>query len=312
MKKIIRVYITENCNSKCSNCFNARERGNSLIDVQHFEEICHYFSSNGVSTIKVMGGEPTIHPNFSDIMAIAQEYFTAVFLFTNGINNNVFEFKPRETDAIIYNFRFSKVLTADKLLLDKPGRRSLEVQITSKTNEIKLIDEILSRCGNYKERINPCLTLDCTENIFTNREKLIEKYSKVWNACQKAGFIMGQDHIPPLCFIYGSDIKMPSSGCICDSNCIGLIDAKFNIKFCNQYSQSLGNLYKDDTLIPFMEYLDMLSKEQENLQDIVKEKICDKCPFYQKYCNGGCFMAKDFIDRDSVIINSQMSSLFLN
>lgn len=307
MGKIIRIYITENCNSKCANCFNAHERGTATIDIEHFLELCDYFKSNGVDTIKIMGGEPTVHPYFLEIMKIAQDYFPEVYLFTNAINDKILDFNPRQNDAIIYNFRFSKQLTESKLLLDKPGRRSLEIQITNATKIDKVYSEIISVCGNFTDRINPCLTFDCTQNIFENKDVLINKYIKIRNLCEKFGFVVGQDHLVPLCFLYGSEIKMPQTGCICQENCAGLIDANYNIKFCNQYPQILGNLYESKALMPFEKYLNLLSMQRTVIQNTAKEKLCGRCPFYDLYCNGGCFISKEYIKADSVLTNTTIS-----
>lgn len=309
MNNIIRVYITENCNSKCSNCFNANTRSNATMSVSRFREICYFFKSNGITAIKIMGGEPTIHPYFEEIMNIAQNSFQNVFLFTNAINKSILNFSPRETDAIIYNFRFGKLLTKEKLLLDQPGRRSLEIQVSLSTNIDVIFKEVLRVSTNCENRINPCLTFDCTENIFKNRQLLIEKYLKLWKQLEEADFIVGQDHLAPLCFIYGSNIRIPSSGCVCKEGCSGLIDASYNIRFCNQYSKPLGNLYRDSSLISFEEYQKLLSEEYKSLQSIVLNKLCNSCPFYDQYCNGGCFMAKDFIDTNSILDNTALQLL---
>lgn len=312
MGKIIRIYITENCNSKCANCFNAHQRRNATMDLEHFFEICEYFKSNGVETIKIMGGEPTIHPHFSEMMKTAQDYFSSVYLFTNGIDDNILNFCPRNDDAIIYNFRFSKQLTESKLLLDKPGRRSLEIQITNSTKIDKVYADIISICDSFVERINPCFTFDCTQNIFENKDALVDKFIRIRDLCEKSGFIVGQDHLVPLCFLYGSKMKMPETGCVCQENCAGLIDSNYNIRFCNQYSEILGNLYESHALIPYERFLGLLSKEYVTIQNAAKEKICGGCPFYGLYCNGGCFISKEFISKDSVLSNSEMSEFIEN
>ena len=77
-----------------------------------------------------MGGEPTLHPNFNLLIQIAQEHFEMVSIFTNAINNKIQTISLREKDGINYNFRFYSYLSSDKLLLDQPGYRALEVLIS--------------------------------------------------------------------------------------------------------------------------------------------------------------------------------------
>ena len=182
----IRIYITESCNAKCPNCFNRTNRSDNSMDIDVFEKICIYFQNNGITNIKIMGGEPTIHPDFRQITKIAQRHFKTVSIFTNAINDGILNFSPRDTDSVIYNFKFAKILNREKLLLDSDGRRSLEIQISSTTNIHKLkedISRIIEICGGT-DVLNPCLTLDCTENIFEYRQTIVDKYEDIWKFCK--------------------------------------------------------------------------------------------------------------------------------
>lgn len=304
MLSSVRVYITENCNAKCPNCFNSKYRGNSQMDLSQFSKLCEYFSSNNIKNIKIMGGEPTTHPEFSEFLKIAQSYFSSVSLFTNAINSKVTEFNPRETDSIIYNFKFSKAFSSfEKLLLDKPGRRSLEIQITTKTDINQLMSELELFSKINSKKITPCLTLDCTENIFSYRNDLIQKYKTIWDYCKEIGFSVGQDHLIPLCFIKGSNIPMSINGAICSLNCAGLIDSNYQIKYCNQFSDVLGLLIKEngDINFTFKEYENLLISKHIDIISKSLIKGCEKCLFWDKYCNGGCFTAKDTISSDSIL-----------
>lgn len=295
----IRIYITESCNAKCPNCFNRTNRTSNYIDKEHFESICQYFSANGIKNIKIMGGEPTIHPDFKMFTEIAQKYFGSVSVFTNAINDGICEFAPRESDSIVYNFRFSKFLNKSKLLLGWPGRRSLEVQITTKTDRQLLIDQ-LSKFKDHSEFLNPCLTLDCTENIFEHRDALVELYEDVWEYCRSNGFIMGQDHLIPFCFVKGSNIPVPRGGSVCQINCAGLIDASYNIKFCNQFIDESIPLIQNGDLIPFEKYEAFLKAYYEKMNNTVMSKGCSKCAMNGVLCNGGCFVAKGNVTEDNI------------
>lgn len=111
----LRVYITEQCNANCPSCFNKSSRSKLSMDIEHFKKICTFFSSNGVKRIKIMGGEPTLHPDFDVLMTLAQNSFQQVFLFTNAINDGILNFKPRESDSVVYNFTFHKLWDKKKI-----------------------------------------------------------------------------------------------------------------------------------------------------------------------------------------------------
>ena len=297
----LRVYITEQCNAKCPNCFNKINRGNLSMDIEHFRKICDYFSSKGVKRIKIMGGEPTIHPEFKELMIIAQEYFQQVFLFTNAINDGIFNFNPRESDSIIYNFTFHKLWDNSKFLMDKMGKRAFEIQIRNNTN----IDEVIL----YLKNINSCdiysvITLDCTSNIFDHRAILIEKINRLQEFLVKNECNNSMDHRIPLCFLYNSNIVVPTLNfSVCSLECSSLIDAGYNLRFCNQSSEILLNIFQNNDIVPFQIIENALTKEFYNRQLKNLNKICSSCVFYGRKCNGGCFINNEKITKE-IIVNS--------
>ncbi|MBO7597470.1 MAG: radical SAM protein [Bacteroidales bacterium] len=303
MLESIRVYLTENCNANCSNCFNRNSRGKSNMDLDKFEKLCVYFKDNSVPKIKIMGGEPTLHPDFAQMMKIAQKHFKGVSVFTNGLCNNLQNFKPRKKDGIVYNFKFSKKLTKETLMLDKKGARSLEVQISEKTNAVKLVEDI-KRVVALGDNIKVNLTLDCTENIFLHRKEIATIYENVWNMLTEAKINPHKDHIVPLCFLYGTKIPVFDTFSKCRLECTGLIDADYNLRHCNQFSDHLINLFDGDKIIPYKILTNYLQAKHLELQNIILNKICKDCVFYETHCNGGCYIAKDNISREDILRNT--------
>ena len=292
----IRFYITEACNSRCPNCFNRDNRREVSMDINRFESLCKFFSAKDNKQIKIMGGEPTIHPSFGAMMKIAQYYFESVSLFTNAISDKLLEFIPREKDIVTYNFRFSKLLTEKKLLLDKPGLRNLEIQITQNINKEKLVDEIISVTSINKDRIRPCLTLDCTSDIFQYKSDIANVYEYVWSTCLEKGIIMGQDHLIPLCFLEGTRIPVPKGGSRCNLSCAGLIDSECNLHYCNQYYEDRISIFKDSNeIISDDELSAFLMECHDKMLKVNGAKGCSTCPLFLLLCNGGCFMGKDCV-----------------
>ena len=176
-----RVYITENCNADCKSCFNRNSRTNAIMSVTDFEELCQWFKSEEDpvtdKSIRLMGGEPTTHPDFLKIYEIAQNHFESVSLFTNGLLPDILnKINPREEDSIIYNSNFIKVFKKEMFLLDKSGKRTLETQVRWNTDEKALLAEF-ERINNFWNSKTNCnfsinFTLDCTANIFKTRKNL--------------------------------------------------------------------------------------------------------------------------------------------
>ena len=288
--KNIRFYITENCNAHCKNCFNSNLRTGKEMSISVFTKLCDYFSSNGVSHIKIMGGEPTIHSQFTQFVQIAQEYFEEVTIFTNAINNIISSIYLRTSDKIVYNFKFAKAVTSQKLLLNQLGKRALEVQVLKDINIENIKNEIL-RIFNLYKSIEVYLTLDCTSDIFSERDLVIPIYEELQSFCKNHNIKQGQDHILPLCYVRGSHIPLPKTGALCSIECSGLIDAHYNIRFCNQHPQILGNMFDNNQrFIAWENLVELLNSQFNLIHNRLSLKQCKDCDFWGIYCNGGCFI----------------------
>lgn len=290
-----RIYITEACNAKCPNCFNKNARKGNYMDVESFEKLCRFLSGHGGTQIKIMGGEPTIHPDFSEIMHVAQSYFEVVSLFTNALSPALLEFSPRPKDIITYNFKFRRRLDKDNLFLNLPGIRNLEIQVVPSVIKEKLFEEILRITSLDRSRIIPCFTLDCTANIFRDREQIVPIYDYLITQCRKEGVAFGQDHLIPLCFLSDTHIPMHKSGTNCLLNCAGLIDSSYNLRFCNQHSEVLVNFFKGDETITISDIEHVLTNKYNKIMSDIEGKGCGSCAMFGKYCNGGCFVGKSSI-----------------
>ena len=77
----IVVDITSRCNMSCNFCYNPTR---SLPDmgVEHFEYVCRNLPFP--VSMKLSGGEPTLHPNILDFIHIAHKYGHKVYIISNG------------------------------------------------------------------------------------------------------------------------------------------------------------------------------------------------------------------------------------
>jgi hypothetical protein len=86
----IEVHITEHCNLKCKGCVHFSPlAGEIFLDPAVFEKDCERLSkiTNKLTVIKLLGGEPLLHPQLISFFEIARKYFktTVIQLTTNGI-----------------------------------------------------------------------------------------------------------------------------------------------------------------------------------------------------------------------------------
>lgn len=299
----IRVYVTERCNAKCSNCFNASSRNNQEMDVKTFEKLCFYLSSNGIEKIKLLGGEPTIHDNFVEIIRIAQNNFKYIGVFTNGIFDNFSNIELRDTDSIIYNSNFLHLFNSDVFHWEQKGLRVIELQIlkdTSVSDVIKMIEQIEIF---DKKRFLINITLDCKSNIFLEKDIILPKLYLLENFLIDANINFSYDHKLPFCYLYKTKLHIKEYG-ICSLNSSGVIDAKLNLRFCLQNTDVLLSIYNGNKFIPWKIIENNLRKEFLKLRMKALHKICDTCIFYEDKCNGGCWVSQDFIMKEDILLNT--------
>lgn len=85
------INLVEHCNLKCAYCTHFAPLAEEYYyDVVVFEKDIKRISeltSTDLSTIRLLGGEPLLHPKLNDILKITRNYFpnTEIILVTNGI-----------------------------------------------------------------------------------------------------------------------------------------------------------------------------------------------------------------------------------
>lgn len=312
----IRLLITEKCNANCKNCFNKNYRNSKDMDFMLYCKLLSYLSKHGFDKIKIMGGEPTVHPCFSNMINKAQQYFDSVIIFSNALNDKIFDVELREKDSIVYNAQFiNENFDIDKLLINQNGTRIQEVQIYSDMDTngfINNIDNMLTRAESkyghkvLSEKISFNLTLNCSENIFLNRNVLIRKWNKIYNYIKSKRYDIAIDHSIPLCFFVNTDMKIKQSVWKCTPKCAGLIDTDLNLRYCNQQPKVLLHIYEDNRFVPIGKIDNYLHMEYLNKTFNNMDKICKDCPFFNKKCNGGCFIHKDYITKEDIIFNTNL------
>ena len=166
--KDFRVLITEKCNADCPSCFNKSIRQGHEMALSDFIKICEYLKEEGrITTLKIMGGEPTVHPNFADIVRNAQSYFESVHIFTNAINNAIETIELRKKDSVIYNVSCLPISPVpSRFILDQIGGRMFETQISSECN-VEIIKKKLYNLRQIipDDRMAIALTLNCIEAV---------------------------------------------------------------------------------------------------------------------------------------------------
>lgn len=83
------VTVSAQCNLRCSYCFAASTMAavpphEKFLDLNEFERRLDFLERSGMNEARLIGGEPTLHPQFPEIVERALERLDRVLVFTNG------------------------------------------------------------------------------------------------------------------------------------------------------------------------------------------------------------------------------------
>jgi SynChlorMet cassette radical SAM/SPASM protein ScmF len=88
--KTLYFYITEGCNLACRHCwigprFDATGYNYPTLPVNLFETAIREAKPLGLSSVKLTGGEPLLHPHFTRLLEIVRQEELGLILETNGL-----------------------------------------------------------------------------------------------------------------------------------------------------------------------------------------------------------------------------------
>jgi len=302
----IRIYLTEKCNANCEHCFNKdmRKKGHS-VKAEELKKMMEYFSGHS-SSVKVLGGEPTIHPKFLKFYESFKKKFNSIALYTNALNQEILKSDPRDSDGIVYNFRFiTESFDFNKLMPEKDCYRGFETAI-SKDSDLKLLKkQIILVVNKLKEfgikNYSFQLTLNLVEDIFKNKKILNKKLKYLMDFLNKNSINFSFDHRLPICFFDNLDLfflvmqnqvdngsqKPGRVMCVPEDSLV--IYPDFTMYYCNQFPYKIGNLFKEKDIISYESLLSRI-KHAYILKNMVSYLLgCRNCEFWFKICNGGCW-----------------------
>jgi len=85
--QVLRVCITYFCNRDCSFCYSKglQEEFPQHMSIDNFEFLTRWARLQGWRSLRLLGGEPTIHPQLKTILDIARKHRFTLSMSTNGL-----------------------------------------------------------------------------------------------------------------------------------------------------------------------------------------------------------------------------------
>lgn len=84
---VANIALTSACNRDCPYCFAGAERrpGAGHMSAQTFERALDFLVRSGIGEARLLGGEPTLHPEFPRLVELALARGLRVQVFSNGL-----------------------------------------------------------------------------------------------------------------------------------------------------------------------------------------------------------------------------------
>ena len=314
----MRILLSESCNANCAHCFNRGFRKTGHMDPDRARRVFDFLGQH-LKRLLIMGGEPTLHPEFAELYRHAQRRFESVQLFTNALNDAILDIRPRPTDTVTYNARLiGRDFNFAKMFPGIEYGRALDVVISTHVAVDDLKRRIL-RAHNSAARsgiddLRFILTLDISADNLAHREQLNASWRSVLSFVAGLGIErLSTDHPVPLCFwdeesihfnaglptLSGRGGAYPS---VCSLQSAGLLNAQFDVLHCNQYPVRLGNIFTDsdgEELLSFDELNRLFQTSHElRMAKVARREDCSRCEYFPHRCNGGCFILRSETEID--------------
>ncbi|PNR96544.1 radical SAM protein [Petrotoga olearia] len=99
------IELTDGCNLNCKYCYRREDiRKSTFIDSEKLKVMVEKLNKETLSMVEITGGEPTLHPHFTEILKYILERGITVGVLTNGVKlpeNSTEELEPY-ADKIIW------------------------------------------------------------------------------------------------------------------------------------------------------------------------------------------------------------------
>jgi MoaA/NifB/PqqE/SkfB family radical SAM enzyme len=156
------LILTHLCNQKCSFCFTdfiSCRTSQQLVDLASFKKMLNLLRISNFPQIRLLGGEPTLHPQFPQILEIASKEEKPIVIFSNGIM----------TDQALQSIK--SIGTADLIVLLNINVYFMNLSIPSFTNQIR---NVLIQLG---EKCQLGYTIQNAEIPFSSMQNLIKEFN---------------------------------------------------------------------------------------------------------------------------------------
>lgn len=315
----MNIMINNYCNLKCDYCFahNLLNKEIKNMSIDNYLSILNFLKKSNEKSIRLIGGEPTLHPQFSKLLDIylQDDYFQSLVIFSNCLFNenvlkSIFDVKLKKKILIAPNINSKDDIGEEKYKLIENNIKYL--------SKINAIESLGVNIYKLDQDIEPIFMLAKENNIRKIRwslaihkrteNNIIEKYVKDFepllvkfiNKAAEYNIIIERDcNSLPLCLLKDETVRLLSYVSPIDlindhrTACIPTldIDPSLNIYRCfgvSNHKKSFED-YKNKTI------RDLLNDFKSDFYELEHKPLfenCKQCLKYKMNDNKSCSCLK--------------------
>lgn len=314
------IAIIKHCNLKCPYCFAddmIQENESKEISLEQFQNILNWIGRIPLQGhIGIIGGEPTLHTQFKEILYIISEFCNRnnikTVIFTNGIN--LYKYTHLINDTTDFLVNINKLNDINKNLLIKSldecnilgllkERIFLGCNLYSLNEDYSFFWEIVDR---YKDinvvrmSITAPVLFEDKQNKFLYYKKMKPILFKFLKEAKKRKLKVSYDcNQLPVCLLTNDELNYINSFGDYKMTCTPVVDITADFK-----ASSCFGTY-EDTLIDCNKFNDLNEIERYFQSKIFQKTLknnhqdCSSCEkFNLLKCQGGCL---GFVKEDKII-----------
>lgn len=202
----IEVHVTEHCNLNCAGCSHFSSlAAEEYLSTERFEKDCKRLAelTDRFYAIKLLGGEPLLHPRITDFFDIARKYFpaTPVQLTTNGIlllkQSEAFWENCEKNNIVISISQYPIKLNKKEIKKTARSHR-VTLEFTGSTDEHRMCKMPLDLAGGQdaQKSFRKCaISWGCCVTLRDGRiyTCCTAAHIKFFNACFSQGLVAGEN-----------------------------------------------------------------------------------------------------------------------
>ena len=320
----MNIMLTNRCNGTCKYCFLKSDLAQEDVPVQYITmenfrivlKYAHHLISIGATrNLNIMGGEPTLHPQFQKIFRLALTYrpgnsdFIPITIFTNGLfSEEICELLKNESCAVMVNVNhpdsyregewelinknLATLATAD----DAGSLLTLSLNIDTPNQDIDYLLDLANKHKIKRIRADISRPEPKKTNTFIKMGQIATVIPTLLKLSKNEGIEVNTDCCFPVCSISNEQIKeFAENNVELSFKCTGGIDVTPDLKLWHcapLRSVKLGKITDYPNGYEIMKTIE--NKTNDLRWNIPSKKDCKNCKWWTlKICQGGCLSFKD-------------------